>query len=152
RRSSRMTESCSWCSLHVYFHSDQDSLLVGCVDPLSRELKSRGLISLLFYLRYWRGGPHVRLRFLANGDCCRETALKIACDRISESLRLHPSSATIDRHTYRDIERQSARFENGTTDEGDLHANNSWTIEKYEPELTKYGGSRGIAIAEQAFD
>jgi thiopeptide-type bacteriocin biosynthesis protein len=58
----------SWLAFHVFYHGDQDALLWRCVRPLIHELRSGGRISDYFFLRYWNGGPHVRLRVKAGLD------------------------------------------------------------------------------------
>jgi hypothetical protein len=147
-----MSERRAWGSLHIYHHADHDALLVGCVAPLSRWFKSEGLASLVFYLRYWRGGPHVRLRFLAPDPVAREAALAVAHVSVTDHLRLYPSDRALDPKAFRAVERQFAELEGEPIEDAPLRPDNSCWIEPYEPELAKYGGVRGAAIAEVLFD
>lgn len=58
----------SWTSWHVHQHQGQDRLLTEAVAPLIGIVRSEGLADLAFVLRYWDGGPHVRLRLRAPSD------------------------------------------------------------------------------------
>jgi hypothetical protein len=58
--------SIHWMSLHVFYSGDVDKFLVDCWDPLLADAKYRGSKLESFFLRYWNGGPHVRIRFRAN--------------------------------------------------------------------------------------
>lgn len=55
-----------WVSLHLFHAGDLDRLLVECLHPLASRMRDRGAIADFFYLRYWNGGPHIRLRLLAS--------------------------------------------------------------------------------------
>src|SRR5689334_16190255 len=52
----------SWMSAHLYYQGPLDLLLRELVVPLVRDLGGRGLLAQHFFLRYWQGGPHLRLR------------------------------------------------------------------------------------------
>ena len=58
----------SWLSLHFFHHGDLDRLLVECVGPLVLALKREGAIAESFFLRYWNGGPHIRLRLAVSPE------------------------------------------------------------------------------------
>jgi thiopeptide-type bacteriocin biosynthesis protein len=52
--------------MHVFADEHLDSLLVGWCRPLVQELVRREVITGFFLIRYWNGGPHVRLRLAAS--------------------------------------------------------------------------------------
>lgn len=54
-----------WLSHHVSYNSRPgDQLLRGLVLPVVRDLWSHRRFLRFFFIRYWEGGPHIRLRFL----------------------------------------------------------------------------------------
>src|SRR4051794_29695771 len=54
-----------WTSLHIFFHADAhatDRLLLEGVHPPGSALAKQGALQSWFFIRYWEGGAHVRLR------------------------------------------------------------------------------------------
>lgn len=49
-------------SLHVYHAGALEPLLLEVVEPALRHSQRQGASTRWFYLRYWNGGPHLRLR------------------------------------------------------------------------------------------
>ena len=141
-----------WCSLHIFYYTGQDDLLLECIAPLARALRDEGLVSQLFFLRYWKDGPHIRLRLCTPNDQARDRVLGIASDRIAAYLADHPSPGTLDDKVYGNLQSLFSTMENMQVTEVKLAANNTFRVEPYIPEYTKYGGPRGVAIAEQLFD
>lgn len=140
-----------WHSFHV-FHEAPDELVAGCVRPLVRSLKERGLVERFFFLRYWERGFHLRLRFLVGVD--RE-AVPVRAE-ISESLGAYltrrPSTRSTDAATYLSLQTTLAGLEGRSDPPPRLAPINSIVLERYEPELAKYGGPHGMEIAERLFD
>jgi thiopeptide-type bacteriocin biosynthesis protein len=61
----------AWASLHVYLDGGPDRLdecVTGAVVPAVRQLQQREPDAEWFFIRYWEGGPHVRLRVRAGDD------------------------------------------------------------------------------------
>ncbi len=117
-----------WLSAHVYFDADQygpqaDAFLAQRVRPLVAELEGRQLCGSFFFLRYFDWAPHLRLRF-------RLTAR----DNV-------PSMAEI----VRDQLMQGA----GTSQHKLPGLEVVWR--SYRPEYLRYGGPKGVAIAEALF-
>lgn len=56
------TDVDAWVSLHVHHHGDLDALLLEGVRPLLAEFRERELVRDAFFVRYWNGGRHLRLR------------------------------------------------------------------------------------------
>lgn len=55
-------ETSDWISIHFYYAGNLDEVLIECIFPLTEELSARGLIMRHFFIRYWNGGSHIRLR------------------------------------------------------------------------------------------
>jgi thiopeptide-type bacteriocin biosynthesis protein len=59
-----------WLALHVFYGADQDTAIVEAIGPTLRRLRASGSISRYFFVRYWNGGPHLRVRL----ECLRSVA------------------------------------------------------------------------------
>ena len=58
-------EDTAWSTWYVYLHRpapEQDRFLLDVAAPLLRRLVHEGRASAWHFLRYWAGGPHLRLR------------------------------------------------------------------------------------------
>lgn len=51
-----------WQALHIFYGGSLDALLLDTLLPALERLKAKGRLSRFFFLRYWNGGPHIRLR------------------------------------------------------------------------------------------
>src|SRR5215475_1105633 len=87
-----------WVSAHVFYQGDLTELLVNGIVPLTRELTHDGMAALLcgtpgwFFLRYWEGGPHLRLRVLPALRCDRAVIEALITERLGQHLREQPST------------------------------------------------------------
>ncbi|MET9783453.1 lantibiotic dehydratase C-terminal domain-containing protein [Nocardiopsis alba] len=137
-------ERAEWFAVHVYLpYSLQTAFLCEDVAPLVGDLGARGRF---FFLRYWKGGPHLRLRF--DG---RHT--QVGPEEVVERLEsLVPHGDQEARGQY-DLQAASqaglARMEN----EEVMAARPFGAVERFDylPEYDKYGGPQGIEIAETVF-
>jgi thiopeptide-type bacteriocin biosynthesis protein len=95
-----VTIDAEWISLHVYGAPDEDELLLGCVEPCLRAATRQRLVDGFFFVRYWNGGRHIRLRArptsAAQGDSVRATLV----EAIHAHLAAHPPVAA-DPEAYR---------------------------------------------------
>jgi Lantibiotic biosynthesis dehydratase C-term len=140
-----------WVSAHVFHHGDQDALLVGLIAPLTEELQQLGLAYRFFFLRYWDGGPHVRLRVLpSNSGAASEVREHIAryCD---EYLRRHPSKQEMSREQYARSSAFLAELE-ATTPRAYMYPNNSVEFIPYVRESHRFGTGEAIRAVEEHFD
>jgi thiopeptide-type bacteriocin biosynthesis protein len=140
-----------WQSFHVYYE-EVDELLSDCVSPMVLSLRSQGLIERFFFLRYWTRGFHVRLRFLAHDERSMRVIQDEVVRRIQEYMDRDPSTRRVDEQAYAEMQLKHAALERIDAGTLELVANNSITIERYEPEYNKYGGPLGVKIAENVFD
>ena len=150
-----------WISVHIFYSSNGNPLLAECVAPLVAKLRERGLISRYFFIRYWLGGPHVRLRLLpAEGVAGAQVKEVVEAD-ISAFLARRPALYEIDRSAlaplYRNMyeaeygaEEFAARF--GEGGELPFYENNTFHYIDYEPEYDRYGGEAGVDLAERHFE
>lgn len=120
-----------WLYLKVFFGSSAEegrNILLDCLAPQIERLLAAGQIEKFFYLYYSEGGNHIRFRLLGESDALHRhgrPALEMALRNYGASiadLRGMPG----------------AGFPR-------------WEYAEYEPEYYKYGGERGMPIAESHF-
>jgi hypothetical protein len=51
-----------WLALHIFYWGDQDSVIVDLIFPTLRRLRTGHWLARYFLIRYWNGGPHLRVR------------------------------------------------------------------------------------------
>jgi thiopeptide-type bacteriocin biosynthesis protein len=138
----------SWTALHLACHAGAqalDRLLVDAVAPIVHSERSRGGIASWFFVRYWHGGPHLRLRLAQ--------ASPEALDRIRQQVSaalgaIPPPEPALDPEAFYD------RF--GVAADGvaryGWYRHGTCVDADYEPELERYGGPAAMALAEQLFE
>jgi Lantibiotic biosynthesis dehydratase C-term len=142
----------TWLSAHIFYHDEQDSLLLDCLRPLVRQLEERELIDSFFFIRYWEGGPHIRLRLGGDSAVLEAEAKPLLDARVAEYLIAYPSMALIQEEEVKLQHAQLYRREYGITGFTPLYPNNSVQYLAYTPEHNRYGGRRGVEIAESHFE
>ena len=132
-----------WSPLHIYLPmSLQPRFLRDVIHPVVREADLR---NRFWYLRYWQGGPHIRLR------------LHEASEQTVESVRSRLAEAmpALDAEQTAEYEQQSSHQPGLAALEGaePVEVRAAGTIEAavYSPEYAKYGGTTGLRIAEELF-
>ncbi|MEN3613814.1 lantibiotic dehydratase C-terminal domain-containing protein [Plantactinospora sp. ZYX-F-223] len=144
-------EETNWVSAHAFYQGDQDHLLVNAVDPLVTELMSGGRARGWFYLRYWDGGPHVRLRVLpavgADSDEIRETVDR----RLAAYFRDNPSTPVMTENAYAESAAMLAEWEQTEPLFRSLQPNDSVVHVPYRREHNRYGYGAAIEAVERHF-
>jgi thiopeptide-type bacteriocin biosynthesis protein len=133
-----------WNSLHIHLHGGveyTDRFLVDCLAPAADALVGRGGAAGWFFIRYWAGGPHVRLRL-------RDTAQEDV-RLLTEQLDTWLAGNSIDTEPLSPEDFYRAR--------GDIavhgwHKHGEIVTAEYEPEVERYGGPDAIEIAERLFE
>jgi thiopeptide-type bacteriocin biosynthesis protein len=77
-----------WIALHAFYHGDMDTLVTESVRYVA-ELQRRGVVREFFFVRYWNGGPHLRLR-LSLGDAEGIGLAKAVRQDIEDLMRCQP--------------------------------------------------------------
>ncbi|MCZ2819834.1 thiopeptide-type bacteriocin biosynthesis protein [Modestobacter sp. VKM Ac-2977] len=150
-----------WVALHVYYSSNSNPLLEEMVKPLVDRLRSQGLIDGWFFIRYWMEGPHIRLRLHPRDPADRELVLALAGEAVGAYMRHRPALYRLDPQVlgplYKDMFLMEYTEEDWTRTYGEngtmpMQDTNTWDLRDYEPEYVKYGGPRGVRIAEGHFE
>ncbi len=138
----------TWVSIHAYYHGDLDVLLREAVRPLVAEFRAAGLIDGYFFLRYWDGGPHLRVR-LSTGTG-RDVEAR-ALDHLRGYLAARPSADLPGADRYpREAARRAAA--EGLTDYLRVPVpNNTARPVAYRPEHHRYGYGAALAAVERHF-
>lgn len=145
-----MIETTHWHSWQLHVHTVApevlDDVVVHCVEPVVRAVAP----TRWFYIRYWQGGPHVRLRI---ADLDAEAAAAVGVALGSALAELHPvPEEGFDPHEYG---RQAAGFAAaGETGEAmDVEALRAPGVyaTQYEAEYDRYGGVEYMSMSEQLF-
>ncbi|MFD5428412.1 thiopeptide-type bacteriocin biosynthesis protein [Streptomyces sp. NPDC127084] len=150
-----------WLSFHVFYTASSRPLISQCIGPLVSDLRKNDLIHGYFFINYWLEGPHVRLRLLPSYPKLTAEVRERTENSIANFLRIRPAlyEVTSDHLlTYYDMlfaaeypetDRSPYLDANGRMR---LRNNNTFTVEKYEPEYDRYGGRAGMTLAEWHFE
>lgn len=157
-----MNPATDYLSTHIYYNlQDLRPLLVKCIDPLVRRLREEALISSYFFIRYWEGGAHVRLRLKPRTPECAAAAQQRVDEAVGAFLRDQPSVFDLELHSMQPLmkalfisEYGAAAYDERYGEGGaiPLEPNNSWRRVPYVPETDRYGGLHGVALSERHFE
>ncbi|MFJ8248811.1 thiopeptide-type bacteriocin biosynthesis protein [Streptomyces sp. NPDC094466] len=142
-----------WRTWHLHVPSGDrsvhDRVAVEALGPVLRTLPGRPW----FFLRYWHGGPHVRLRVGDLTDEQAEEAERLLAGRLVEAGRLREGETAMDPADY-------ARTAASMTTAGDRPSHQEVTgmLEPgvhrfaYHPEYERYGGRELMPESERLFE
>ena len=133
----------TWSAVYIHLHRSRegiDAFLLEHLAPAAESLVADGRAQSWFFIRYWAGGPHLRVRFLeADRDAVRGFA-----DRMrAAAARTAADALELDPHTYYRGLPQA--------DPGDWHADGEVADAVYEPETERYGGPDALQVCEDFF-
>ena len=139
-----------WLSAHIFYHEEHDRLITEAISPLLEKLMGNKWIKKYFFIRYWEGGPHIRLRVLVSGDQVKGVKSIIEKD-LGTYLLKSPAKKSIDKSTLMILMKPYQNFESKTQESIKVYPNNSIEFIEYIPEYDRYGGKTGIEFAEYFF-
>ncbi|SPL98155.1 Lantibiotic biosynthesis dihydropyridine synthase, TsrD family [[Actinomadura] parvosata subsp. kistnae] len=139
-----------WVSAHLFHFGDLDPLITGVVDPVTRELVADGTIRRAFFLRYWEGGQHVRLRLEVPDPARQQCVRDLVRERAAAHFAGHPSPE-VDPAAYRAFAAAMARGERRADYDERLHPPGTVAFIGYRPEYEAYGDAACVAAAERHF-
>ncbi|WP_066368570.1 thiopeptide-type bacteriocin biosynthesis protein [Herbidospora mongoliensis] len=138
-----------WISLHAFHRTGTDLLLVTAVDGLIKELDGR--LDRYFFLRYWEGGPHLRLRLLPRVPDDAATIGRRATAVLEEYLAAYPATTPWDREGYALLAAEFARQEGLAAYDERLRPDDHVEAIAYRPEYAMYGGPEAVDAVERHF-
>ncbi|MGH4023796.1 MAG: thiopeptide-type bacteriocin biosynthesis protein [Pseudonocardiaceae bacterium] len=145
------TVETDWLAAHLFHQGDIDRMLVGLVAPLEHELTAERLIDGWFFLRYWEGGNHVRLRLLVPDGSARDRVRELVTARGEEYFRRNPSPELLHPEQYRRIAADLAGAENLSGYATELYPNDSVVFLPYRREHDRYGYGTAMEAVERHF-
>jgi len=140
-----------WLGLHLFYHDDLDRPIAGWVYPLVQRLQREQQIERFFFIRYWQGGPHLRLRLLPSEGADPEALAALASESGGAFSAAQPAAATMSLEDYLRSTEQLSRWEYGADQRLPFYPNNSVQRIAYQPEHQRYGGPAALAQVEQHF-
>lgn len=135
-----------WRSLHIYLHrpvEQVDQVVKSCLAPLAAGLIAEGKATSWFFIRYWEGGPHLRLR-LADAD---DATLARATTQIRDYLATLPPAERFDPAEFY----AQAGHDRDAQDRFGWQADGAIVEQPYLAEVDRYGGPEAIGLAEALF-
>ncbi len=135
-------EDTAWSTWYVYLHrpaAEQDRFLLDVAAPLLRSMVTQGRASGWHFLRYWAGGPHLRLRLR---DVSPADVALVTAD-------LRAAAARPVQHARVDAEVFYAQFRGPGAEH--WHDDGEVVLAPYLPETDRYGGPRAMRRCEELF-
>ncbi|MFE9336004.1 lantibiotic dehydratase C-terminal domain-containing protein [Streptomyces sp. NPDC007063] len=147
-----------WLSAHLYYSADRDPLLADCVRPLFARLRREGLAQGCYFLRHWLEGAHLRLRIQPVDLDAVPALTRIIEEDVGAYLHRHPAVHDPRTELSDDLYRRrfhlefseaqwNARYGPDAT-RMPRRPDNTLAYLDYEPELARYRGPAGVALAE----
>ncbi|MEU5835940.1 lantibiotic dehydratase C-terminal domain-containing protein [Streptomyces diacarni] len=147
-----------WLSVHVYYSADRDPLLSDCVRPLFARLRRERLAQSCYFLRHWLEGAHLRLRIQPADLATVPDLTRVIEEDVGAYLHRHPAvhdprtelSDTLYRERFHlefSEDQWNARYGPDAT-RMPRRPDNTLAYVDYEPELARYRGPEGVALAE----
>lgn len=142
--------SLDWLSLHLRCDGNTDEFLRGPIQMVLEELDARGTASSWFYLRYWEGGPHIRLRLLLPTHD-RALAAELVREQTRPWLNAHDPEYPGATEAYAQIARSLATREAEHRELLPWQPHGRIWEQTYVPETAKYGAGASLQAFEQHF-
>lgn len=139
-----------WTSLHAHTFSTSEAMeraLTTDIFPLLRDLQTRGELSGWFFIRYWEGGPHIRLRLRGASPAA---AQDVHSALASSFAALTPVQAPEPDQYYAAF--VSPAQQPGAAEQFGWYPHGEVRVSPYEPETQRYGGPAGLPISEAFFE
>jgi thiopeptide-type bacteriocin biosynthesis protein len=140
-----------WVSAHAFYEGELDLLLTRVVGPLMDEFTQSGLAREFFFLRYWDGGIHLRLRVLPAHDSRRVEVEKLIKNRFDDYLTRNPSADSVSVEEYTRAALVLAEMERVSSYAKVPFPNNSLAFMAYRREHDRYGHGAAIQAVERHF-
>lgn len=138
-----------WISAHLFHAGSLDALIEQVAAPLAAEL--HGELAGFFFLRYWEGGPHLRLRMKPYEAADAGRIRRLIERRAGAFFAEHPSQRALQPRDYQALAIRLAGAEGLTAHDDRLHPNDAVEFIDYLPEHRAYGDGACLAAVEEHF-
>lgn len=140
-----------WVCVHTFLDAAHDEFITDCIGPLALALTEEGHVQRWFFLRYWEGGPHVRLRLLPHRRADRAAIERRAVETVNAYLAANPVPDLVDRVQFAANAANLAELEGRTEYDSYVRPNNHVEVATYAREHADYGRGAAIAVVEKHF-
>lgn len=136
-----------WLSLHVFYHDVEriEPLFMETISPLLQSFEKDKLIEKWFFIRYWEGGPHLRIRLL-NASAIVEQRLRKA---IRTYMDRYPYQSPLTKEKYYSNHKMDG--ERKPIDTLPWYEHGEVVSIPYHAELGRYGGTHAMPTSESLF-
>lgn len=142
-----MTAQLDWWAIHVFLFDPaaSEACLLDDIVPSVREILAQEKASDWFFMRYWEGGPHLRVRLADIGHDDRQQLL--------EQLRTKVAARRGDTAMTRDEYYGQHPFDGEpvSIDELPWYGDGQAVEIAYAPETVRYGGPDALRLSERMF-
>lgn len=136
-------------SVHIFYHTEQNRLLSDGIRPLLMALEAEQLIHHYFYIRYWELGSHIRLRLFHEQ---KEPQIKRVIEQVlTQFFKDYPAEQLMSKYELEKHLSHLGKLEGVDAQHNHVADNNSYEYIPYVPEVERYGGPVGVALAESYF-
>ena len=129
---------CVWLNAHIFYRGQTpecDRVILEIVAPFVHRCWEETWIERYFFIRYRDRGPHVRLRLFGRRDIMerkvKPALLQHVEDTLTEALKAYP------------------QYVDGPGNPPPMEPLSCLLWTPYEPEIERYGGPDGVALAEE---
>lgn len=135
-----------WETYYIYYYDStkQDNLIKLIKNKMTALLEDKEILKW-FFIRYWEGGPHVRVRFLTTKTLDYKEILK---DVIS-FMKDNPFNGILTKENYYSNIKFEGQFTN--LDKLPWYQEGEIVKTQYIPEYERYGGEKLMPLTESLF-
>ncbi|MGD6942751.1 thiopeptide-type bacteriocin biosynthesis protein [Cytobacillus gottheilii] len=136
-----------WVSLHIFDHDmrNYDPFILSIYEKMT-DYKNSGLVQKWFFIRYWEGGPHLRLRFITEQQ-------DLLIGQIENHVRLYWANTPDEKPLTKANYYQNHQFDGETISMEELPWYDHRSVQNipYLPEILRYGGKEVMSHSESIF-
>lgn len=142
-----MMEGTEWWAVHVFLFDPaaSEACLLDDIMPCVRELIAQGKVSSWFFVRYWEGGPHLRIRLAGISPDEQARVLR----QIAVHAAQRRSGIAMSRAEY--YGQHPFDGEPVSIDALPWYGDGQAVDIPYVPETIRYGGPEAMALSEDVF-
>jgi hypothetical protein len=127
-----------WLNYHLYYHQDLSCAIDGFVRPVVAGLLRADAIDHFFFIRFWLGGPHIRLRLRPRPGAADRVVAAVDT-RAQDFLASRPSTSKLDPEAVLRFNKRVLANDANELDDS-VYPDNSLLAFPFRPEIERYGG------------
>ncbi|MCY8499903.1 lantibiotic dehydratase C-terminal domain-containing protein [Bacillus atrophaeus] len=145
-----MHRESDWLTLRLYhYEEEKDSLLINCIFPLLKNLKSKQCKAYL--KRHWLNGPHIDINITGFADNTRNEVKAYLEKEIQMYLKINPSQTKIDKEKYEELSKKLALLEHNDSPYTPIYNNNTIRFIVYKRNVNVFQNSMPLILKREKF-